>query len=447
MTDEQSGVSRRRFLATTLATLGVESGLAGCSALPDNDDPLDAPDYDMDAVKTLFQKGFPSQPNGFPVEVPTDRLDVHRSRTRELLDSVPASPDIPNEAVANQIAQDRKHLTEQLGEREPEPRPLQQLDRWRYYRGSAAEIWGAYAAATNQYDRSEFQERYEQLRTNYLDFEEMWDYRGADPIAALVLHRTLERLFSRGEDDVLSSGPFPRDPQSAVFQAGRLIRDHETATATLGDARALRSRYLADQSAPPSQRLRFVATSKRLFRSFIIERRPDTYEDALEEGREALGLSLEHGPDAAAFQSARRYAMQGDRIVREAWQQNDPAEATFRAARIRITRPAFRETVDAILEREVTLPGDVEGLRALRSETVDRLQEAWCAEPRPIAVELSAIPLDILGAVSPRRYERYNADLDDHDIAEYVGTLHHAKRVATLIPQVATLVDETLDDV
>lgn len=446
MTGEQTGVSRRRFLGTTLAALGGSSSVAGCSALQ-SDDPLDAPDYDTDAVETLFAKGFPSRPTAFPVEVPAARFDTHHSRTRDLLDSVPASPDIPNEAVANRIAEERTQLSERLRDRAPDPNPVQRLDRWRHDRASAAELWGSYVAATNQYDRSRFRDRYERLRTGYLDFEDAWDYLGVAPVSALVVHRTLERLFSRGEDDVLSTGPFPNDPQAAVFQAGRLIRGHETAAATLGDARALRTRYLADQSSPPSQRLRFVATSRRLFRSFLVGRRPDTYDEALEEGREALDLSLEHGPDAAAFESARRYAMHGDRLVRRAWRENDPAEATFQAARIRMTRPAFRETVDAIRERDVTWPDDVDGLRALRTETLDRLEAAWQAAPRPLAVELSTVPLDVLGSVAPRRYERHDFEVDDHDVAEYVGTLHHAKRLAARIPDVAATVEETLEAV
>lgn len=442
MNPDHDRVSRRRFLATTVAALGAGSALAGCSELSGGRG-LDAPDYDMDAVRDLFTKGFPSAPPVFPVDIPAARFDAHESRTRELLEVVPESPDIPNETIANKIAADRERLVERIDEREIRQAPLERLDRWRYYRASAAEIWGAYVAATDQYDSRDFRSRYERLRSEYTDFDETWDYRGRNPAIALVVHRTLERLFSRGKDAVLSTGPFPSDPQEAVFETGRMLRDHEGGAASLADARSVRTQYLSGQSEPPSQRLRFVATSERLFRSQRFERPSDEYQQALEEGPAALDVALEQGPDAAAFESARRYARHGDRIVREAWEKHEPADATVRAARYRLTRPVFRETVDAILANEITWPDDVSGLRELRAETIEVLEDAWSTDPRPLAVELTATPVDVLGSVAPHRYD----SIDEGDIARYVGTLHHVKRLAARIPNLTQTVEDTLEAV
>lgn len=445
MTRDIHGRSRRTFLRTTATavattTVAATTGLAGCSALPGGgDDGPNPPDYDEQAATELVRKSFPQAPAAFPVEIPDARFRAHESRARELLDAVPEDPDLPNETIAERIARERSDLTGRLGDMERTQTPRDRLGRWRYYRDHAAEVWGSYVAATDQYSTEDFQTRYDQLRATYNEFDGNWNYRGPDSTEALVVHHAIERLVSRGLDDVLTTGPFPTDPPAAVFQAGRMVQAHERAAANLADGRAFRDRFLADQTSSPSHRLTFAAATERLRHPVETETRREPYDRALEEGRSELDVDIGRGPAGRAFQHARRYAKGADRAVRRARDQNDPATATIRAGRYRHTHHTFRATVDAIYDGDISWPEDVAGLRRLRADTIQALETAWNTEPRHLAVELTTIAADVLGHASPRRH---HDAVEDHDLADYVGTLHYVKRYANGVPDLTrTVVD------
>lgn len=365
----------------------------------------------------------------FPVEIPDARFRAHETRTRELFAAVPRSPDIPNAAVVQRIQRERSHLQERLDDDLEGDTPRERLGEWRYRRSDAAEVWGAYHAATNAYAAGDFHARYDRLRAAYTAFEGAWDYRGSEPASALVVHRHLEELVSRGTDAVLSTGPYPSDPPAAVFEAGRMVRAHERAEATLEDARAIRTHFLATQSDHRPWRLPFAHAMTALDETRV-ERPPDRYERALEEGPSALDVDLEHGPAAAAFEQARRAAT-FDREVRAARDQHDPATGVLAAAHTRRARRAFRTTADAITRGTVDWPADLASIRALRDETVDALTTAWTTTPRPLGVALTRHPLGLLTEFSQYYHDR---DVDAHDLARYVGTLHYARHYLDGVP-------------
>lgn len=453
MTRDGHHQSRRRFLrstgtvAATLSTVAT-TGLAGCAALPDLDDEdLSPPDYDQSAVTATVSDPFPVAPAVFPVAIPDARFQDHETRARELLDAVPENPDIPNEVVAERITRHRTDLADRFGDMERTTTPRDRLGRWRYYRTDAAEVWGSYVSATDQYSTDEFQSRYEELRSEYAAFAENWDYRGSDPTEALVVHHAIERLVSHGRDELLTTGPFPTDPQTAVFEAGRMVEAHERAAANLADARTFREQFLAGEANPPSRRLPFAAATERLRDPVEIRVSREPYDSALEKGPDALDVDIGSGPAGRAFQHARRYAMGAQRALRRARDQNNAATGTLQAARYRHAHHTFRETVDAIQAGDITWPQDVAGLRRLREDTIAALETAWDTDPKHLAVELTRQATDVLGHARPRRFDD-TADehptVDDHDLADFVGTLHYAKRYADGVPDLTRTVVDTI---
>lgn len=431
MTDPRQHLSRRHALGTIATT--VTAGLAGCNALS-NDDSQEPnpPDYDPEAVGQIVRESFPAQPTVFPVQIPDSHFQAHASRTRDLLDSVPEEPNLPNGAIAKQIGRERAGLMERLGERGDEPTPRDRLGQWRYYRDHAAEVWGSYVAATGQYGPSEFRDRYQRLKSAYDAFESDWAYRGDDRPDALVVHATIEELFERGLDDVLSTGPFPSDPQAAVFEAGRMVREHERAAANLEDARMFRDRFIDDQSAPSTNRLAFAATSRELRREARAEAHRGSYGPALEDGRSALDANLARGPAGTAFEHARNTARYADRAVERATERNDPATAILRATHQRHAMATFRDVVDAIRGDELTWPEDASELRELRSTTTQAIQTAWSTSPEPLAVELTTHAVGLLRELTHYHDEH---ELDEYDLARYVGTLNYARQYAQGVPE------------
>lgn len=445
MTRRDSQQSRRTFLRASTATgaalaAGLTGGLAGCSALPGiDDDGPNPPDYDERAAEAVVREPFPQAPAVFPVEIPESRFRAHETRARELLDAVSEEPDVPNEVIAERLARERSDLADRLGEMERAHTPREKLGRWRYYRGHAAEVWGSYAAATDQFTTDDFQTRYEQLRAEYNSFDGAWSYAGRDPTDALVVHHAIEELVSRGLDDVLTTGPFPTDPQAAVFEVGRMVQAHERAAANLADARAFRDRFLADETHAPSHRLTFADAAEGLRHSFEIETRREPYNRALERGRSELDVDLGDGPAAHAFEHARQNAKGAEHSLRRARDRNDPATATIQAARYRHASRTFRAVVDAIYDEDVTWPDEVAGLQRLRADAEQALETAWNTDPQPLAVELTAHATGALSHLGPRRDEH---DVDERDLAEFVGAIHYATRYASGIPDLTqTVVD------
>lgn len=220
-----------------------------------------------------------------------------------------------------------------------------------------------------------------------------------------------------------------------------MVQANERAAANLADARSFREQFLTGQSSPPSHRLAFAAATERLRHPIEIETRRAPYRRALEEGRSELDVDIGEGPAGHAFEHARRYADGADLAVRRARDQNDPATATIRAARYRHAHRTFRVLVDAIYDDEITWPDDVAELRALRADTIQTLKSAWNIDPHHLAVELTAPATDVLDNLHAYRDED---EVDDRDLAEFVGALHYAKRYANGILGLTETVVETI---
>jgi hypothetical protein len=252
--------TRRRFLAgigTAAAT-----GLAGCSSLGGPDE-RESEEIDSSA----FGDGVPGivwPASPFPVSLPASLLETHRTRASQLYSSVPASPPIPNEVVANEVAEDREYLGTRMEEGSDATITLEAIDDWRSIRGSAAHLRGTYRAATGSDDAADVADRRETVRAELGEFVADLEYRATDPIEAVLVYAPVEALLGDVRQYVRPIHPYPDTPLTAVEKAGDAVRDGEVATASLTDARGFRETYLADRDSVDRQWSRLIDVSRTL---------------------------------------------------------------------------------------------------------------------------------------------------------------------------------------
>jgi hypothetical protein len=97
---------RRRDLLVACGA-GLASA-AGCAGLGGDEG---APSVDTDRLATMVDPGdMPESP--LPYAVPEGLVTAHEERAETLLDAVPEDPDVPNGAVAAELAEERDHVTD-----------------------------------------------------------------------------------------------------------------------------------------------------------------------------------------------------------------------------------------------------------------------------------------------------------------------------------------------
>lgn len=262
--------TRRRFL-TGIGTAATAS-LAGCSSLggpaEHEDEEIDPSAFD-DEIPPI---AWPASP--LPVSLPESLLETHQTRATQLHSSIPASPPIPNEVVANRLAADREQLGERIDEGSDATLTLEAIDDWRSIRGSAAHLLGAYRAATGADDGAAVADQRETIRTDLGEFVADLDYRATDPIEAILVYAPVEDLLGDVRRYVRPTHPYPDSPIEAVERAGDAVRDGEVATASLADARGFRETYLADRDSVEHQWSRLVDRNRTL--DFALHRTRET---------------------------------------------------------------------------------------------------------------------------------------------------------------------------
>ncbi|MGM0398903.1 MAG: hypothetical protein ACQEQY_07905, partial [Halobacteriota archaeon] len=241
--------TRRSFLAG--ASAAAVAGLAGCAQLGGPRDE-DAPSIDS----SEFQDGLPSLPTTaapLPITIPASLVDPHRRRGRELFESVPADPSIPNEVVAREIDREQDRVQQRLESGSDATFEIDVLRNWRYARGDAANLLGSYRAATGSDDGETVQERRATVRADLGAFTADLEYRASDPIEGILVYATVEDLLEDVRRQARPEHPYPESPIDAVEQAGRAVEECEDAEAGLADARAIHQQYLDRRDATESQ--------------------------------------------------------------------------------------------------------------------------------------------------------------------------------------------------
>ncbi|QLH76068.1 hypothetical protein HZS55_01550 [Halosimplex rubrum] len=359
--------SRRAVLAG-LGTVGAV-GLTGCSALPFGDDGNDREDVTLpaDAVEPV---SWPESP--FPVAVPGALADTHRERAQELLAEVPADPNVPNGAVAEELRSDRERAADRLGDAAEDPWPIERLSAWRSRREAAATVRGAYRAATGEGDAEAVTERRRTVRERLGSFVAASEYRASSPLEAALVYAAVEELVTDCRRYLRPDRPYPSDPVARPFEAGQALGQVERARATLGDARRLEDAYLAERSDASSQWSALIDASGRL--RFAVARTRSTVDGFLDVGEPPFEANLDGTAARTLFVETSRQVSSTVQSHEEYRDDGDYARAVIEAGQAVAAVEALRTAIDGI--RDGAYQGEV---------TVDSVTEAAARAREAIA--------------------------------------------------------------
>lgn len=442
--------SRRAVLG---ATGGVLAGLAGCADLDVDGLGDDDPEYDTERLAALGEEGVPTPPGTFPVQVSEAMVERHRERARDLVDRVPADPDVPNGAVVEQLRHDRDEVVATLdGDADhsvddPVDEPLERLDEARDVRAEAAAVEAAYRAATGAVERDAVADRRERLRTDLLAFERDWTYRGDKPATALVAHRELEALRREVRRGTAPRRAFPDESVAAPFRIGEIVRQLEDGRAALADAERLRASYREGLSDPRPYRAAFSAATRRLEdrrRTSHHERRAPVDPD-----RPPFDRSIEGTAAGRLYREAAVAVRRHGEAVRRARRRGEGADALVEAGMAFASIRALDAVVTDIAADRVGEPSDAGRIAAVRGEAVDALESAWDAAPSVVAVALARPAYYLL-----RRGTRDlgGGPFDDgppnaSDARRAYASFYRAARYAEAVPPTVTDLRRVLDAV
>lgn len=432
-----TGRSRRAFLAGTASGLAA---LAGCSELPvGGGESAGGVEYDGEALRALVDSGDFDAPSTYPGPVPDRLAESHYGRATDLLDGVPSEPSFPNEVVASRLADERASVAEALSDPPGGETTLDSLSGWRYDRGNAAEVGGAYEAATGDASASGLRARRTAVRGDLAAFHEDWTYRAESPVAALAVHRELESLAATCRRYLTPDQPFPDDPQAAPFAAGELAGDVERARATLADAAGLRDAYVTGGMDGHWSTLGTAAT--RLGRAVHPTRRPVEPYVEPDASVEDFQLDVDGTPAERLFVETRRVVLRGQDLAAEATERGDHASAVAAHARTLTGLVAMAPVVDAIRDGEYDLPDSADAVADHREAAVAALEDALDVDPGLLAAVVAEPALRALDegdrALADRReYEQAEETPDRSDVVRAVGHYGLAEHVAGAVPAV-----------
>ena len=429
--------SRREVLAACGAGM---TALAGCSGL---DIGGDDQTFDTAGLGDLRREDVPRPPATFPVSVPDAMVARHRDRARELVDRVPARPEVPNGAVAERLRRDRESVLDRLGEdgadaRGPAGDPLRPLDAARIVRGEAAAVEAAYRAATDAITRTDVADRRSELRSALFEFERDWTYRGDDPAAAVVMHRALEGLRLDARPGIAPDRPFPDDPSTDALRVGELVHRLEIGRAALSDARRLRTRYRERLSDPRPYRTAISVAADRIRRlSRQYSRELEGYTDPDPEE-----LPFDRSVEGTPLERLYVRAIDGVEIFRtdaaEARHRGDHATVVIEAGITLTVLRALESIVADIRNDRVTVPETADGVVETRREAFEALESAWSTAPRALSTEVAhwsqRLVYDVPDRLSGPAYEP-NETPDAGDAYDVWAIYVTAARVAAAVPR------------
>lgn len=360
--------SRRDVLAG-LGAVGA-SGLAGCAALPFGNDQSDDADVSL-STEDIGSLAWPESP--FPVAVPTDPVNAHRERSRELLAAVPSEPSVPNGAVAEEIRSNRESAADRLDDEPDESWPTEELSVWRERRKEAACVLGTYRAATGEGDAEAVRERRQGVRDELGSFAADHEYRASSSLEAVLAHAPIEGLVEDCRRRVRPAPAYPSDPVARPFQAGDAVGRVELARATLADARRLRDAYLSERSETAPQWTALIDASRRL--EYAASRTRSSVADFLDREEPPFRADLEGTAGRWLFRRASGYVEAKTEEAREHRDDGQFAAAVIEAGQILAGIEALRATIHGIRDGEYQSEVTAQSV----SGTADRARDAIAA--------------------------------------------------------------------
>jgi hypothetical protein len=421
------------------------AALAGCSSVGIGGSGDDGPTYDVDRLAEIARKRSLTRPDAFPVTVTDGMVARHYDRARELLEAVPTRPTVPNGAITKRLRDMHEDVATGLSDPAPDGETirggLDRLGHARHVRADAAELAGAYRAATGELDPEWVADRRGGLRSDLGAFEATWTYRGGDPTDALVVHAELEGYRDRVRRSAEAWPPVPEDPVSDPLRVGEIARDLEAGEAVLSDAVRLRERYLAGLDAPHPLRSAITVTAHRLHGRASLARRG--LDDYLQVRIDELPVdrSLEGTPAAHFFDEPRGDVRYETQDAADARQVGNHASAALSSARRLAALRAFGSVVDDVEAGKYGTPEDVDRVAAAREQAVEAIEAAWETSPAPLSLEVTYPASDSL-SWGHRMLE--STDGASHDVNQALASFVWARRYARTVPDVLETVTNAL---
>ena len=428
--------TRRRFLAgigTAAAT-----GFAGCSSLggPDEreDEEID-PSAFGDGIPAI---AWPASP--LPVSLPASLLESHRTRATQLYSSVPASPPIPNEVVADELAEDREYLGERIEAGSDATITLEAIDDWRSVRGSAAHLRGAYRAATGADDGAALADRRETVRAELGEFVADLEYQATDPIEAVLVYAPVEDLLGDVRRYVRPIHPYPDALIAAVEQAGDAVRDGELATASLTDARGFRETYLSDRDSVDHQWSRLIDVSRTL--DHAAHRTRDTIGEYAQQYDPESVFDRDLGPvSEELFRVASRRVESGSGRDREyeRYGHGEYARAILESTQELAAVAVLDRIVDGIESGAFAAEATVSAVNSAAADARSAVESLGEATNPHLAVAVARPGIGSYAGARRRLDERY------FDPAEAQASFRYATMYARVAPQAADYLVDRLE--
>ncbi|WP_251106148.1 hypothetical protein [Halorubrum hochsteinianum] len=387
--------SRRRFLAG-LGAAGA-AAIAGCSGLPftgEEERGGARASISSDAIGPVDWPGSP-----FPVAVPASMTDAHETRIRRLLDDVPADPDVPNDAVAASIADDRERALRNADGDPPDGWRVDALSAWRRRRADAAEVWGAYRAATGTDDGSDVVAQRRAVRDDRGALAAGLEFRAESPIEAVLAYEPVESLLAECERHLRPRTTYPADPIAEPFRVGEALARVERARAAVTDAEGIRAAYLAERAEAVPRRASLFAVAEELHRS-VIATRADV--------RERHGGETPPGDEDLSETVAQELFATGERRVESATDDveravdaDDYATAVAEAGVGLAEIGAFRAAVDEIRDGGHREDPSEASIRSAAERAQAAVREA-ADDGGPLAARLARPSLETIGLLGDR---------------------------------------------
>lgn len=378
-----SGRTRRGVLA--LAG-GCTAALAGCSALEDRLGSETETTVAGPALARVVDGEVPPVAEPTPVVPAESHVEAAATRAREALSSVPAplGPEaIPNGAVRRELTRMHEAATEALDEAAAASSPAGRLAHLRTALEDARGVEAAWRAVDGDLGPENVRADAAPVAEDVRSFREgTWRYVGDDPVRAVLVHGTLERLVEqaiegvervRARESEVRRERAPGTPMAVGELAGTLSR----ARAALEDARHLYARYRDSLAAERDLRATFRRAGATL--ETALEDRVATL--ALPEDREVTTIAdrdVEGTPVAEALENLSYPLDDADEFDRHR-ARGKLATVVLSAGESLLAALAFaalRTRVAAGEHVTVERAADVERLRSAAVDGIETVREA-----------------------------------------------------------------------
>lgn len=435
--------SRRAFLAGGASGLAA---LAGCANLPvvGSDDEVT---YDSQRLFDLASEWSFEAPSQYPAPVPDQLAVAHQERAASLLADVPSELSFPNEVVTYRLSDMRQSVAAELADAAVGDATLESLGAWRHERGDAAEVRGAYEAAQGEASRAAFRERQETVRGRLGSFRETWAHRGHDVVEAFAVHREVERRVAAGRRYLVPEHSFPSDPQSSVFDVGRLVGEVERASGEVDDAVGLRDAYV-DSSMEP-QWADIASAAGNLEHATHATRRPVEPYVSRDASVDGFERDVEGTPARQLFEETNLLVRGARSRAEDALERGGYASAVGLFGWELVGLVAMSGVVDAIQAGEYGLPASTDAVVDHREAAAAAVMDAFDVEP-PLVSAVVAEPAwrELVEGdqelADRRAYESAEEAPDRRDVVHAVGHYAAAEHVARAVPAVVDRVAAAL---